>query len=127
MGWSDGPIVTTATCSFKPLEAVPNSIGILMPTFVHLITLTADGLAHLASGHQPPPAETARRFGGELLADYLTLGRYDIVVVSSFPDDAAATQFALAMAGEGHSRSETLRAFDTDQFADIIQALDPTD
>lgn len=95
-----------------------------MPTYVHLIDLTAEGLERLADGHQPPPAETARRFDGELLADYLTLGRYDIVVVSSFPDDHAAAQFALAMAGEGHSRSETMRAFDTDEFVDIVQGLD---
>lgn len=95
-----------------------------MPTFVHLIDFTADGLDALAEGHRPPPAETAQRFGGEIQADYLTLGRYDVVVVSSFPDGESAARFALAMAGEGHSRSETMRAFDTDAFADIVEGLD---
>jgi uncharacterized protein with GYD domain len=94
-----------------------------MPTYIHLITITTDGLVHLADGLKPNPVETAERYGGEILADYLTLGRYDIVVVSTFPDDDAAAKFVLAMAGDGHSRSETMRAFDVPEFLDIVDGL----
>lgn len=94
-----------------------------MPTFVHLVTITTEGLEHIADGLEPDPAETAARFGGEILADYLTLGRFEIVVVSSFPDGESAAKFTLAMAGEGHSRSETMRAFDTEEFVDLIKGL----
>lgn len=94
-----------------------------MPTYIHLITVTTDGLAHLPDGLQPNPVETAERYGGEIVDDYLTLGRFDIVVVSSFPDDAAAAKFVLAMAGDGHSRSETMRAFDVPEFLDIVDGL----
>lgn len=97
-----------------------------MPTYVHLITITAEGLERIADGLEPNPAETAARFGGEILADYLTLGAYDIVSVTSFPDDDAAASFALAMAGEGHTRTETMRAFDVEAFRDIVASLDAT-
>lgn len=95
-----------------------------MPTYVHLITLTDDGRTTFADGPDPRPVETAERFGGEILADYLTLGRYDIVSVSSFPDAASAARFELAMDGGGQFRTETMPAFDTDEFRDIIQGLD---
>lgn len=95
-----------------------------MPTYVHLVTITSEGLEHIADGLEPKPARTAARYGGEVLSDYLTLGQYDIVVVTSFPDDESAAKFALSMAGEGHSRSETMRAFDPDEFVDIVRGLD---
>ncbi|MDX1747412.1 MAG: GYD domain-containing protein [Halobacteriales archaeon] len=75
-----------------------------MPTFVHLVTLTTEGLEHLT--------------------DYLTLGSYDIVSVTSFPDADAAAKFALAMAGEGQTWTETMRAFDVEAFRETFASLD---
>ena len=104
-----------------PAPAVP---GATMPTYVHLISFTREGLETILDGPDPAPGATAERFGGELLADYLTLGRYDVVSVTSFPDDASAARFLLEMARGGQFRSETLRAFDTDAFHAILAGLE---
>lgn len=95
-----------------------------MPTFVHLITLTDAGRTTVTEGPTPRPVETAERFGGDLLADYLTLGRYDIVAVSSFPDAESAARFTLAMDAGGQFRTETMPAFEPDEFRTILQGLD---
>lgn len=95
-----------------------------MPTFVHLVSLTEDGQTTFVDGPQPHPGETAHQFGGEILADYLTIGRYDIVVVSSFPDAESAARFSVAMGREGQSSTETMRAFDTEEFRAIIRGMD---
>lgn len=94
-----------------------------MQTYIHLVTLTDEGRTTFLDGPNPPPAETASRLGGEILADYLTLGRFDIVVVSSFPDDDAAARFALEMNKTGQSRSETMRAFDTESFGELVEGM----
>jgi uncharacterized protein with GYD domain len=95
-----------------------------MPTFVHLVSLTDDGQTTFVDGPQPHPGKTAHQFGGEILADFLTLGRYDIVVVSSFPDAESATRFSLAMNREGQSSTETMRAFDTEEVRVILQGME---
>lgn len=94
-----------------------------MPTFIHLVTLTEDGQTTFIDGSQPHPGETAHEYGGEILADYLTLGRFDIVVVSSFPDAKSAARFSLAMERDGQTSTETMRAFDTEEFRTIIQGM----
>lgn len=95
-----------------------------MPKFVHLVSLTEDGQTTFVDGPQPHPDETAHRLGGEIVADYLTLGRYDIVVVSTFPDAEAAARFSLAMGREGQSSTETMRAFDTEEFRAILGGME---
>ena len=120
--WTMGRFLGSHTVRmFKPF--LGERIGV-MPTYLHLITLTDDGRTAVADGPEPHPVTTAERFGGEILHDYFTLGRFDIVSVSSFPDDTSAARFTLAMDGAGQYQTETVRAFDTDEFRDIILGLD---
>jgi hypothetical protein len=46
-----------------------------------------------------------------LVAFYLTMGQYDAVVINEAPDDQTVARLALAAAGRGNVRTETLRAF----------------
>lgn len=94
-----------------------------MPTFVHLLTLAEVGVSNIGGGIQPNPAATAGRFDGELLSDYPKLGRYDVVIVSAFPSEVKAAQYSLAISEEGFVRCETLRAFEMEDYVDIIQGL----
>jgi uncharacterized protein with GYD domain len=57
------------------------------------------------------------------MANYLTLGQYDAVVISEAPGDEVAVTGALRTGSLGYVRTETLRAFTEDESRKIIAAL----
>ena len=65
----------------------------------------------------------ARDLGGDLTQFCLTMGVYDFVAVSEFPDDETAAKFALAVGSLGNVRTTTLKAFPEDDYRRIIQNL----
>jgi uncharacterized protein with GYD domain len=96
-----------------------------MPTYVTLIKWTHQGITSVkdAPARLDQGKETLKAFGSELKDFYLTMGRYDIVVVSEAPDDAAAAKVALAVGSAGNVTTETLRAFTEDEYREIIASL----
>lgn len=82
------------------------------------------GHQHSKAGPCPPRCKqgTLNRFGSELKAFYLTMGRYDIVTISEAPDDTAAAKVALTVGSAGNVTTETLRAF-TEDDREIVAAL----
>jgi uncharacterized protein with GYD domain len=75
---------------------------------------------------QEEPGEAKKAFkaaGGDLKQFYLVMGRYDMVVVSEEKDDESASRVALALGPGGAVRTETLRAFNEDEYRKIIAAL----
>lgn len=98
-----------------------------MPTFVTLTNYTADGLATLADLEaeeflQMSEAEVEDH-GGELKDFYLTMGQYDAVVVTEFPDAEAATRAILSIIQDGIAETETLRAFTEAESREIVGDL----
>lgn len=94
-----------------------------MPTFIHLVNYTRKGVEQIG-GHEPQPEEVIESLGtGEIQSLHATLGQYDIVAVTEFPDAETAAQFSIAMSTGGHSSAETLRAFTQDEFADVIEGV----
>jgi len=75
----------------------------------------------------PKRVEAARNLmraaGGEMRAFYLTMGTYDFIVHSEFPDDAAAARFALSIGALGNVRTTAVKAFSESEFRDIIGSL----
>ena len=67
--------------------------------------------------------EILNRYGSELTAFCLTMGRYDIVTIGEAPDDAAAAKVALNVGSAGNVTTETLRAFTEDEYREIVAAL----
>ena len=65
----------------------------------------------------------AEKRGGKVCDLYLTMGAYDIVAISEFPNAEAAARFALALGSMGNVRTTTLQAFDEAQFCDIVSNL----
>jgi uncharacterized protein with GYD domain len=61
------------------------------------------------------------KHGGQVRQLVWTLGEYDIVVVTDFPDDETATAVALQTAAMGNIRTTTMKAFDAEQMSAIIQ------
>lgn len=68
------------------------------PTYVHMANYTLEGLENIGE-HGPQPEVVIKSLGaGELKALYLTIGKYDVVHITEFPDDETATQFTITMA-----------------------------
>ena len=67
--------------------------------------------------------QRGRQLGMNPIGWYLTMGRYDFVVIAEGPDDETAAAQVLGIASRGRSRTETLRAFPLDQVDAIIQKL----
>jgi uncharacterized protein with GYD domain len=96
-----------------------------MPTYVSLIKWTHQGITSIKEGptRLEQGKETLKAFGSELKDFYMTMGRYDIVVVSEAVDDAAAAKVALTIGSAGNVTTETLRAFTEDEYREIIASL----
>lgn len=96
-----------------------------MSTYIFLTTFTQQGVENVADG--PDRTEAAKAeiesMGGTWQAFFVTMGRYDGVVVAEFPDDDTAARAALALASSGNVTTETLRAFTLDEFRDVVESL----
>ncbi len=92
-----------------------------MPTYVSLINWTDKGIG--AFGDTVDRAEAAQQLAakhGGSFEIYWTVGPYDIVSISTFPDDESATAFALTLGSQGNLRTTTMRAFDAQEMRNII-------
>ncbi len=96
-----------------------------MSIYISLLTFTQKGVEAVKQqgGRIDQIKEAYRAAGGELIAYYATMGRYDGVAVYRMPDDAQAAGFCLATMARGHVRSETLRAFAEDEYRKILEMI----
>lgn len=96
-----------------------------MPTYVLLTTFTEQGVENVRDS--PERTEHAKEMveslGGTWREFFVTMGRYDGVVIVDFPDDEIAAQAVLTLAESGNVTTETLRAFSLDEFRDIVDSL----
>lgn len=93
-----------------------------MATYISLINWTDQGIHNFSDTLQRSDAAKAlaQRMGGTIPHIYWTVGQYDLVTVAEFPDDETATAFLLALGSQGNVRTTTLRAYDADDIAGII-------
>ena len=61
--------------------------------------------------------------GGKSLGFYYTIGRYDMVALVQAPTDDAIASLLFSTGSLGNIRSETLKAFSTDEAVNIIKKL----
>ncbi len=61
--------------------------------------------------------------GGKLKNVWVTMGQYDVVAVSEWPDEETAAAFLLAQGSQGNVSSETLRAFTEVEFKKIVSKI----
>jgi uncharacterized protein with GYD domain len=94
-----------------------------MPTYVSLVNWTEQGIKNFRDTVRR--AEDYRglveKGGGQVRQLLWTLGDYDLVVVTDFPDDETATAVVLQTAAGGNVRTKTMKAFDADQMSAIIR------
>jgi uncharacterized protein with GYD domain len=96
--------------------------GEVMPTYVVLLNWTDQGIRNVKDSPERAQAAAAlaEQMGARFKETYWTLGQYDVVAVIEAPDDETATAFALASSGQGNIRTTTLRAFDQEEFQQIL-------
>ena len=96
-----------------------------MPTYIHLINWTDQGIKTVKES--PNRLDSARaaaaEAGGDLKEVYLCMGAYDLVAISEFPSDEVAATFALTVGSLGNARTTTLKAFPEEDTRKIIAAL----
>jgi uncharacterized protein with GYD domain len=96
-----------------------------MPTYITLLRWTSKGLGNIKES--PKRLDDARKtleaVGIKLKEFYMVTGRYDMVIISEAPDDAALAKAMLSIASRGAVQTETLRAFTEDEYRKIIGSL----
>ncbi len=96
-----------------------------MPTYITLYNFTQQGVENIKEG--PARLDAARAAleatGGKLIGFYLTMGQYDLVVISEGPDDETAMKLLMAIGAQGNVRSETMRAFTEDEYRELVAGL----
>jgi uncharacterized protein with GYD domain len=96
-----------------------------MGHYVSLIRYTPQGAAKIKES--PARLDSARKAveaaGGKLHAWYLTMGKYDAVLISEFPNDETAAKFVLATGSMGNITTQTLKAFTEAEYRKIVASL----
>jgi uncharacterized protein with GYD domain len=96
-----------------------------MALYVHLFRLTQDGIKEIknAPGRAEKGIQFIEEMGGQVLCLYATMGEYDYVGITEWPDDEAAAAFLLAWGSRGVVRTTTLKAFTMDEYKGIIEKI----
>ncbi len=96
-----------------------------MTTYVAFGNWTDQGVQTIAdSPHRLDAAkQQLEAMGGRVVAFYLTLGAYDMVLVYETPDDATAARFLLLLGSLGAVRTTTMKAFPEQAYREIVASL----
>ncbi len=96
-----------------------------MATYIALVNLTDEGVKRFKELPDRLKAveQSIQQAGGKLVGWYLTMGQYDAVVISEFPDDQAAVRALLGNAAQGRARTTTLKAFTRQEAEAIARSL----
>lgn len=96
-----------------------------MAHYVTLVRYTPQGVAKIKDS--PKRLDAAKKAadgaGGKIHAWYLTMGKYDAVLISEFPNDEAAARFMLTTAALGNISTQTLKAFTEAEYRKVIASL----
>lgn len=96
-----------------------------MPTYVTLVKWTEEGIKNIKElpDRLEAAAKVAEAMGGKFTSTYITMGEYDMVVVSEGGSDEAVAAATIAIASRGYVRSVTMRAFTPAEFTEILKKL----
>ncbi len=96
-----------------------------MPSYIALVSFTQKGIENIKEG--PSRLDAAKKAfeaaGGRVVSFFLTMGRYDAIVIAEFPNDEGIAKVALAGGSQGFIRTETLRAFTEEEYRSIVRSL----
>ncbi len=87
-----------------------------MPTYITLLNWTQKGIENVEDSldRDEAGAKIVESQGGEVKDVYYTMGSYDNVVISEFPDDERYAKAILKVESEGYITGQTLKALPED-------------
>ena len=93
-----------------------------MPTYLVIGNFTDQGVRNVKDTLKRLEGVrgVARKLGVTVKDAYWTLGQYDIALVAEAPDEAAMTAFGLSVGAQGNVRTQTMRAFTTDEMGKLL-------
>ncbi len=96
-----------------------------MPSYVMLGNYTEQGIKNMKDSPARLQAakDAIQAAGGRMICWYLTLGQYDFVSVTEFPDAETGARVLLALGAQGNIRTTTMQAFTVEETAAIVQGL----
>ena len=96
-----------------------------MAKYISLIKYTAKGIQNIKESPKRHDAfkKLCESMGAKLEGFYLTMGRYDIVLIVDAPAPETAAKILLATASGGAVSTETLQAFSEADYRKIISEL----
>ena len=65
----------------------------------------------------------AEKAGGKITTLVWTQGQYDLVAIGDWPDESSAIAFNMTLSKAGNVRTETLRAFTSDEMDSILKKV----
>jgi len=93
--------------------------------YVTLIRYTQQGASKIKES--PARLDAARKAaegaGGKIHSWFLTMGKYDAVIISEFPNDDAAASFMLKTGSLGNVTTQTMKAFTEDEYRKLVASL----
>ncbi|MBI2301235.1 MAG: GYD domain-containing protein [Armatimonadetes bacterium] len=96
-----------------------------MARFIALMRFTDQGIRAVKDSPRRAAANRAlaEQVGVRVVDIFWTLGSYDVVMILEAPDDETVTSYLLSVASRGNVTTETLRAFDAEQFAAVTAKM----
>jgi uncharacterized protein with GYD domain len=93
-----------------------------MSVYVSLVNWTEQGIKNFRDTKDRAEefSKLVENSGGRVREQLWTVGQYDMVCVAEFPDDETASAALLKAGSLGNIRSNTLRAFNSEEIAGII-------
>ena len=96
-----------------------------MPKYIGLINYTQQGIENVKDSPNRFDAfkKLCKSMGANVEVLYLTMGRYDLMVIVDAPDSECIAKIMLTTGSKGSASTETLQAFTEDEYRTIIAAL----
>jgi uncharacterized protein with GYD domain len=94
----------------------------LMATYIVLGNFTDQGIRNVKDSAKRAEAfkALAQKAGVKVKEVYWTLGQYDIATIVESPDEETATALGLSVGVLGNIRTQTLRAFTSEEMGRIL-------
>ncbi len=96
-----------------------------MAKYISLVKYTQKGVENIKDSPSRLDAfkQVCQSMGAKVEGFYLTMGRYDLVVIVDAPDPETIAKIILTTASRGAISTETLPAFTEEEYRKIISEL----
>ncbi len=96
-----------------------------MAKFISLVNYSSKGIETIKESPNRLDAvkQLCEYMGAKVDAFYLTMGRYDIIIVVDAPDAETAAKIILSIGSKGSVSTETFQAFPEEEYRKIIAEL----